>query len=455
MMRISKKHDLTQGHITQKLFFVALPLIGTQVLQMAYNLTDMFWLGRLSSDAVAASGFVGLFLWLSVAFFLFGRMGAEIGVSQSIGKGEPDKALAYGQNAILIGVVLGTAIAAVFILGQRHLIGFFNIQEPDLARDAQSYLSIVSPGMPLMFVSMAITGIFVGAGNSRTPLIINGAGFMLNMVLSPILIFPAKMEIQGAALATTVAYLAGAVALLVALHKHKHRPFPHMQLIIRPDMAIIKQIFKWVFPVSVESFLFTVLTMSVTALIATHGSDALSASRVASQVESLTWLIVGGFASAITAFVGQNFGAGKWSRIHKGFKVSSLLMLGWGVMVTLLLFFGGPALMRLFIPDNANVVEIGARYMKILAIIQIPACVEGVAAGAFRGQGKTLYPSISSVTTNVLRVALAYGFTHFTNLGLNGLFIAISLSAGLRGIWIYAWYAINMRKLPKTDKPSY
>jgi Na+-driven multidrug efflux pump len=184
-------------------------------------------------------------------------------------------------------------------------------------------------------------------------------------------------------------------------------------------------------------------------LIASHGSGALAAARVGSQIESLTWLIVAGFASALTAFVGQNFGAGKWGRIHKGFKISSLLMLGWGLAVTLLLFFGGTVLLGIFIPDDPEVVAIGVIYLKILATIQIAACLEGAAAGAFRGLGKTMYPSVSSIASNVLRVMFAYAFTYFTNLGLNGLWIAISLSAGIRGMWIYIWYVLYARRRPR------
>jgi len=106
------KYNLVEGSIVNKLFFVAAPIVITQLFQMAYNLTDMFWLGRLSSDAVAASGTAGLFIWLSYAFFLFGRMGAEIGVSQNLGRGDKETARRFAQNAVIIGVALGIAVAA-------------------------------------------------------------------------------------------------------------------------------------------------------------------------------------------------------------------------------------------------------------------------------------------------------------------------------------------------------
>ena len=77
----ANNYSLTEGGILKKLLLVAVPIMGTQFMQMAYNLTDMFWLGRVGSDAVAATGAAGMYLWLSFGFLLIGRMGAEIGVS--------------------------------------------------------------------------------------------------------------------------------------------------------------------------------------------------------------------------------------------------------------------------------------------------------------------------------------------------------------------------------------
>ena len=87
MTSSERRYNLTEGSILQKILLVALPIIGSQFMQMTYNLTDMFWLGRLSSDAVAASGTAGFYLWLSQAFLIIARMGAEIGVAQHIGRG--------------------------------------------------------------------------------------------------------------------------------------------------------------------------------------------------------------------------------------------------------------------------------------------------------------------------------------------------------------------------------
>ena len=451
-MEKKDKYSLIEGSIIGKLFFVALPLIGTQIIQMAYNLTDMFWLGRLSSDAVASSGTVGLFLWLSMAFMMFGRMGAEIGVSQNLGGGDVEKARSFAQTSIITAVVLGVFLAIIYSIGRGPLIGFFGIQEANVEQDAREYLAIVSIGLPFTFLASAISGIFSGAGNTRVSLMINGVGLVLNMSLDPILIFNAGLGISGAAIATVFAQVVAACLSLVAVMRYKNRPFARIGLFKRLDRKIIKQIFKWATPISIESFLFTFLTMIVATLITAYGASAFAASRVGSQIESLNWLIAGGFSSALTSFTGQNFGAGKWLRIRKGFKVSSVLMVCWGAVVSAVLFFGGRFLFTVFIPNNPAVADIGAEYMRILAIIEIPSCLEGVAAGVFRGQGKTIPSSISSGTSNAMRVVLAYILTRFTTLGLTGIWIALSAGAGVRGVWIYIWYLLHSRKTPKEDE---
>jgi len=447
----TSKYNLSEGSIFNKLFSVALPIILAQIFQMAYNLTDMFWLGRLSSDAVAASGTAGLFLWLSMAFFLFGRMGAEIGVSQNLGKGNKEVARTYAQTAIVMAFAIGIVVSIVFITFHEQFIGFFRIQEAHVEQYARDYLAIVSLSLPMMFTSAAITGIFNGAGNARVSLIINGVGFSINMILDPILILTLGMGIRGAGIATVIAQSAALVLAIILLKKHKNRPFEKIRLFCKPCKDAMVQIFKWVSPVSLESGLFTLLTMMITPLIARYGASALATVRVGSQIESLTWLIAGGYASALTAFTGQNFGAGKWSRIRKGFSISTVIMAVWGLIISFVLFFFGGALFGIFVPNDPEVIEMGVHFLRILAIIQIPACLEGVASGIFRGQGKTLPPSIASISSNILRVILAYGVVYFTDLSLTGIWIAVTISAGVRGIWIFLWYMFYSRKTPRLD----
>ncbi|MDR1664781.1 MAG: MATE family efflux transporter [Clostridiales bacterium] len=450
-MAETNKRDMTSGGIIRALLSLALPIMGTQFLQMCYNLTDMFWLGRIGSDAVAASGTAGLFMWLSVGFMLIGRVGAEIGVSQSRGRGETDGAFRYSRTALYIAAALGLLYGAFLIFLREPLVGFFNFQENSVADDAKRYLSIIGLGIPFSFVSASVSGTFNASGNARTPFMINAVGLALNMVLDPVLIFPMGMGVGGAAAASVFAQAVVAALMLAALKISKHRPFEKYPFLHRENAAktvsgeCARNIFKWTLPICLESTLFCSLTMITSRFEVSFGAQGLAISRVGSQVESLTWLIGGGFGSALTSYVGQNFGAGREDRIAQGVKFSSVFMTVWGLFVTAVLFFGGGAAFAVFLPAQPELWDLGVTYMRILSVCQLPMCIEAVFASAFKGTGRTIPPSVSGITSNIIRVPLAYALSQ-TPLGLLGIWAAISFTGCLRGIWIWLWYVTGKGK---------
>ena len=265
------------------------------------------------------------------------------------------------------------------------------------------------------------------------------------------LVYMKKSVFLGtAAAATLLAQAVSAILLTLALRYHGTRPFDSFKPFARAFMEDIRLIIRWTLPIALESLLFTALSMLLSRMINAYGTDVTAAQRVASQVESLSWLIGGGFASALTAYVGQNFGAGKWRRIRRGFKMSSALMSVWGLIVTSVLLFAGGPLFRVFIPGNEAVVRAGVDYLRILAISQLFQCLEGIAAGAFRGMGRTIPPFITSATSNLLRLVAAV-FLSRGPMGLHGIYWAVAIGAAVRGAWIYLWYLRHARTLPRDD----
>ncbi len=224
--------DLTQGGILKKLLLVAFPIMGTQLMQMTYNLTDMFWLGRLENSvtAVAASGLAGMFMWLGMALLMIGRMGSEIGTSQNLGLGDVDAARGYAQDSARMALILGAAYGVVLIAFAGPLISLLQVKELAMFSEACAYLRIVGLGTALTYSSAAITGSFNGAGNSRLTFLANAMGLVVNMILDPLMILKWGWGVRGAAIATVIAQ--GVVlALFVWFAKHHPcRPFPHFHV---------------------------------------------------------------------------------------------------------------------------------------------------------------------------------------------------------------------------------
>ncbi|MCL2405490.1 MAG: MATE family efflux transporter [Defluviitaleaceae bacterium] len=445
------KYDLTQGPILHKLIPLSIPIMATSFMQMAYSLTDMFWMGRLAGgSAVAAVGTAAQFLWLSMAFMVIGRMGAEIGVSQNMGRGDTQAAKSFAQNSFIIALVLGIAYAAVMITLSGPLIGFFRIDDPVVVHEARQYLVVSALSIPFLLAHNVITGCYNGFGNTKIPFYINSLGLVLNIIISPILIFVLGLGIVGAAAGTVVASVVNLSLKIWAIKFYSGRPFEEYAIFSKINWDRVKQICKWGIPVAAESALFTSLFMVVSRLVSEFGVGAIAAHRVGYNVEALSFMVGGGFAMAFAAFVGQNYGAKKWSRLHSGSRISLIVMAGYGVFVTIVLFVFANPLVRIFL-DCPYEIQMGGDYLRIVALTQLMFCMEGVAVGSFRGRGLTVYPSVVSISSNVIRVIVTYALAA-TALGITGVWIGIAVSMTIKSVWLLVWYWVNVRKLPKVDE---
>ena len=443
----SQRFNLTHGDIGGKLLQVSVPIVGTQLLLMSYNLVDMFLLGRLSSDAVASSGSAGMYMWLANGLVLIGRLGAEIGVAQCSGRRDKAGALLYSQNALLLAFVFGTLFGLACIFAPGPLIGVLNIQERHVAADAEAYLAIVGFGMPALFLGASIAGAFTGSGNSRTPFFVNAVGLIVNAVLDPLCIFTFGMGVRGAAIATVIAMYCAFSLSLFWLFTKRDRPFGHYVLFKKPVRRVVSRILRWSVPISIEAMLFTVFSMMVARYVADFGADAIAAFRVGSQAESLSWLICLGFSTGITAFVGQNFGAGEWGRIWSCLRIATVGVFVYGVFLTALFLICNRGIIGLLIPDPV-IIDMGARYLWILAWCQLVFCLESVASGAFRGFGRTLPPSLASICSNGVRVFVV-AYLSSTSLELEGVWLGITLCATFRGLWVFIWFLLDRRNRPR------
>ena len=384
---------------------------------------------------------------------MIGRMGSEIGTAQNLGRGDLEAAQGYAQDSTRISLLLGVLYGLVLVTLAGPLVSLLQVRDADVFTNTCAYLRIVGVGLPLTYVSAAITGAFNGAGNSRLSFWANAVGLLVNMVLDPLMILVWGWGVRGAAIATVIAQSVVCALFLLFVKRHAHRPFKRFRVIGKVGLDRVRQILRWSLPIAVESGAFTALAMVVTGMIsAWYGETALAVQRVGGQIESLSWLIGGGFASAVTAFVGQNYGARKWARIRRGYRIALSSLLVWEALVTLLLIWGGRFIFSLFLRESPEILDMGATFLRILAGCQLFMALEGACAGTFRGIGKTLPPSLCSVASNLLRPALCWLFAQW--LGLNGIWIGLVASAVLRGTLIFVWFMLYERKLPLADEAT-
>ncbi|AYF54325.1 MATE family efflux transporter [Clostridium novyi] len=436
------KNQLTEGKIFPALIKLAIPIMGTSFVQMAYNMTDMIYIGRMGSSAVAAVGTAGFFTWFAMGLILISRTGAEIGVSQSIGREDIRSAKKYAKNTIILNILLALIYGSFLIIFRRQLIGFFNLGNENVIDMAINYLVIIAIGINFYFINPVFTGIYNGSGDSKTPFRFNVVGLASNMILDPVLIFgigpfPA-LGVRGAAIATVFSQIVVSVLFILSVRKSiLIRGFSFKDF----DFEYMKNIFKFGFPVAMQNALFCVFSMIIARIISVWGNVAIAVQKVGSQIESISWMTAGGFQTAISTFVGQNYGAKKWDRIIDGYKVAVIIVGTIGVFATCLLIFGAEPIFSFFIPERSTI-PYGVDYLRILGISQFFMCMEIATAGAFNGMGKTVPPAIVGIVFTGLRIPAALMVSKY--LGLNGVWWCISISSIIKGIILTSCFLIYL-----------
>lgn len=437
--------NLLEGNILPALSALALPIMATSLIQMAYNLIDMIWIGKIGASAVASVGAAGMFMWLSNGLATLAKMGGQIKVGHALGAQKKEDAASYAQSSIQMGIVFAIGFGILSIVFADEMIGFFQLNSAQVIQDAKLYLMITCGLVIFSFMNQIFTGILTAMGNSRTSFIATGIGLVLNIMLDPLFIFGfgaiPPMGVAGAAIATVLAQL---VVMLLFLHTILRDTvlFSNVHILHSYSSQHTMEIFRIGLPSAVQSMLFSGISMVIARLIAGWGDAAVAVQKVGSQIESISWMTAEGYAAALNSFVAQNHGAKNTDRIREGYRLSMIVMLSWGVFCSLVLIVFPQLIFQVFIQE-AEVLPMGVDYLRILGVSQLFMCMEITTAGAFSGLGKTLPPSIVSITLTGARIPMAILLGRW--LGLNGVWWAITISSIGKGIVLLGWFLKDMK----------
>ena len=435
--------NLTEGPILRQLFMLAMPIMATSFIQMAYSLTDMAWVGRLGSEAIAAVGSVGLLIWMTSSLTLLNKVGAEVSVGQSIGLKDEIAARGFSMHNITISLLISIIWASILFCFAPAIISMYKL-ERSIANNAISYLRIVSTAFPFVFLSASYTGIFNAAGRSKIPFTINGIGLLINMLLDPILIFVLDGKTDGAAWATWIAQ-ASVFSLFLYQLKFKNILWENFCFLGRLKRTYTIRIFKIGFPVATLNALFAFVNMFLGRTASTVGGHlGLMAMTTSGQIEAITWNTSQGFSTALSAFVAQNYAARRIQRVMKALKSTLFMTFIFGLLCSFLFIFGGNNIFAIFVPEK-EAYEVGGLALRIDGYSQLFMMLEIVIQGVFYGIGRTIPPAIISITCNYLRIPMALLLVSF-GWGLSGIWWSICITSILKGIIIFIWFLYVKRK---------
>ncbi|MDU1202167.1 MAG: MATE family efflux transporter [Clostridiales bacterium] len=455
---MDKKIDLTEGGIVEKLVKIAIPIMATSFIQIAYNLIDMMWVGKNGSNSVAAVGTAGFYPWLAMAFVMFSKIGGEVKVAQSMGEKNTKEVKSYIKSSIELNVFLSITYTLVLILFNKQLIDIFNLGDLEVITMSRQYLVILAIGMIFYFINPVFTSIFIGLGNSSIPFRINTIGLIANIILDPLLIFGFgpidALGTNGAGIATITAQIIVTCVFVGYIIKNKIEYFK-VKYFRNIELEYFKTLYKLGFPVAIQNALFTLISMAMGVIVASFGPVAVAVQKVGSQIESISWMSADGFASALSTFTGQNYGAYKFDRINKGSKIGLIGALIWGSITTLVLVFLGDIIFRAFINEPDSIIK-GVDYLKILGYSQLFMCIEITITGILKGLGRTYIPSVTSIVLNLARIPMAIVLSKPDILGINGIWWSISISSIFKGIILLSIFVIlnKSKKLYKSNNKN-
>lgn len=436
--------NLTGGPIRRQLFNLAMPIMGTSFIQMAYSLTDMAWVGRLGSESVAAIGAVGILTWMSSSISLLNKVGAEVSVGQSVGAQNADDARRFASHNITIALIISVCWGILLFALAYPIIRIYKL-DPEITAHAVDYLRIISTALPFYFLSAAFTGIYNASGQSKIPFVISGSGLVINMILDPLFIFVFQLGTDGAAWATWISQ-AAVFLLFIYRMKGKNALLDGFPLLTSLKKRYTRRIFQLGLPAAVLNTLFAFVNMFMCRIASEQGGHiGLMTLTTGGQIEAITWNTSQGFSTALGAFVAQNYAAGKISRVLGAYRMTLWMTGIFGTCCTLLFVLFGGEVFSIFVPGKVAYLA-GADYLRISGYSQLFMMLEITTQGLFYGTGRTVPPAVISIVCNYLRIPMAIWFTAM-GMGVVGIWWAISISCIMKGTVAVIWFALIKRRI--------
>lgn len=436
--------DLTRGGLARHLYHLALPIMGTSFVQMTYSFTDMAWLGRLSSESVAAVGIVSVFLWIAQSLSLFSKVGSEITIGHGIGKRQPEEARLYAQHATTLGLIIGCVTALLYGIYATPLIGLYELEGATRVL-AHEYMYIVLTGIPATFLTYTLFGVYNACGNSRIPFLVLSLGLVSNMILDPVLIHGSGWGVAGAAWATVISQYLVLVVFVYRLRRHD-RLLSDFSLLGRLRLNHVWRITQIGLPAAGLSTIFALITLYMGRMASSVGGHiGVATLTTGGQLEALTWNTAQGATTALGTIVAQNYAAGLPGRVLSAYRLTLLFTGLVGLLGTVLFVYAGQDIFRLIVPEPATY-QAGGVYMRISGYTQVFMMVELTTQGLFNGMGRSYLPAIISIGGNLLRIVLAICLLHL-GMGLEGIWWAISLSAMLKGVAAFGAFLVILVRL--------
>ncbi len=442
----SKKNDLLKGELRPTLVSMTVPMIVGMIMLMTFSIVDTFFVSLIGINELAAISFTFPVTFTVISLNIGLGIGASAVIGRQLGSGNDTKAKILATGSLILAVAMVGGLSVIGYVSIDFVFGLMGASQ-ELLPLIQQYMSIWYISGVFLSVPMVGNAVLRASGDTKTPSIIMAAGGAINAALDPILIFgyfgfPA-MGIQGAAIATCVAWAVCAVWIIYLLAVKRGLMEPRLL-----SWSELKESAKGILviglPAAGSNMLTPISAAVVTAIVATYGAEAVAAWGVGSRLESMASIVVLALSMSLPPIISQNFGANQFRRIIDAYKICIQFVIIWQFLIFIALLIIAPYIAAIF-ADN----ELVERYIILfLSIVPLGYGLQGIII-LTNSSFNAMHKPITAVWLSIIRLFICYipfialGSYFF---GLLGIFWACVVANICASLVSYHWFNAALKE---------
>lgn len=410
-MKLAMK-NMTEGSPIKLIFAFAVPMLIGNIFQQLYNMVDSIVVGNyVGKIALAAVGTGFPIIFMMSSMFIGIALGATILISQFYGAGDIKNVKRTAQTIYAAMIIGSIPLSVIGIILSGPILHLTNVPA-DAFPMARLYMIIVFAGLIGSLGFNVNTGILQGLGDSKSSLLFLAIACVMNIVLDLLFVLSFHLGVAGVAYATIASQIFSWIFGII----YMRRKYDFLDISIFKfdfDKAIFKKILKLGIPSGLQQALFSVGIMSLQSLVNSYGSDYMAGFNAANKIDTFVFMPIQSFSNAITTYVGQNIGAGRMERVHKGMVSTVLVSMTFCIIIGALTIPLGPMMLGMFNPDPI-VIESGMYYLKSVVPFFALLALDFTLSSVVRGAGDAVVPMVATIISLWAgRVPAAYIIAHY------------------------------------------
>ena len=451
----TQRARLTHGPVGRHLVDMTVPVLFGIFTMMLQAFADAYFIGMVGDRPLAALGFAFPILMIVTSVAIGLGAGTSSVVARAIGANDDRRARRLSTDSLILSFLITAVICLVGILTIEPL--FLRMGAPeDMIPMISGYMQILYVGVPFVVVGMVGMSSMRATGDTRLPSLLMVVASIANVILDPILIFGLgpfpEMGLDGAAMA---ALISRAAIFGGTLYFMRYRL--DLLSLNAPRLPELKDSWRDILHVGIPAAgtnaIIPIATALITAMLASHGPEAVAGFSVASRVESLMLVMFYALSAIIGPFVGQNMAAGEADRIFRALKLCTLFCLGTGIAIAVILAALSGFLPSLF-SDNPAVTDVTTLFLLIAPVSYGAYGMVMVMNASFNGMGKPI-PAVYISVARMIAIYLPLAYLLNRMFGIPGIFAAYAAANVITGIIAYAWARSSItEQCDKHGKPT-